>query len=462
MPRRNLFLLFVAVVLAALCYQRPYLRVLAGAMARVERDALEPVTERDLFEGAMDGMLGQLDKHSIYLAPDKLEGFYEEIDQQFGGVGMMVAVDPGSRQLKVLCPLVDSPACRAGILAGDLIVRIDNKATRGMSLEKANSLLRGDPDTSLTLSILHEGAKEPRDVHIVRKIVQVESVEGDTRNADGSWNFFLPGHDHIAYVHVTSFTAATADELKRTLERLTARGMRGLVLDLRDNPGGYVQAGVDVCKLLIPPGVIVTVRDRDRTVREAHQADVRGPFADVPLAVLVNGDTASAAEIVAACLQDHHRAKIVGSRTYGKGTVQEVIELGQDYGAMKFTTASYWRPSGRNIQRPHERRAKGPWGVLPDAACQVALKPDELEAWRQWRARRDMFASVADLTPSPENPADAANDNAGADDADAAADDDDAETPAEKPKVIDPKKLKNFVDRQLRRAVECVEKPAHS
>jgi carboxyl-terminal processing protease len=438
MPRRNLAILFFAAVLAAICYRTPHQRMLAGAMACVERDALEPIGEQYLFEGAMQGMLAEVDEHSMFVPPDELEDFYEEYDLQFGGVGIQPALDPDTRQLKVLSPLVGSPAYRAGILAGDQILRIDGYDTEGMSLTKASELLRGEPDAPVTLVVLHEGAKEPVEIRLIRQIVQVESVAGDTRNADGSWNFLLEGRDRIGYVRITCFTDATVREFKETLERLKARGLRGLVLDLRDNPGGYVEASVDVCKMLIRSGVIVTTRGRSGAARKVYSkvycADRPEPFVDVPLAVVVNENTASAAEIVAACLQDHRRAKIVGSRTYGKGTVQEVIDLGWDYGAMKFTTASYRRPSDENIQRPRDPKSKAPWGVSPDQGCQVALTSKEFAAWQRWRARRDTFSSVAGLAAVP-----------------------DQSNPSAPSDSIDKKDLRTFVDRPLRRAVECVE-----
>jgi carboxyl-terminal processing protease len=435
MTRRNLAILFFAAVLAIVCRQQPYHRILDGAMSFVGSHALDPIDEQYLFEGAMKGMLSEVDHYSAFFSPDEMESFHEEYDLQFGGVGIQSALDPDTQYIQVLSPIVGSPAYQAGILAGDLILRIDNRDTKGMSLKKASELLRGEPGTPVTLSVLHKGEKEPEEIRLVRETIQEESVVGDTRNADGTWNFFLEDRDRIGYVRITGFTDATVSEFKETMDWLTARGMRGLVLDMRDNPGGYVEACVDVCRMLIRPGVIVTTRGRGRVVRKVYGAQAPGPFVDVPLVVVVNENTASAAEIVAACLQDQHRAKIVGSRTYGKGTVQDVIELRQEYGAMKFTAANYWRPSDQNIQRPHDPKSKEPWGVSPNKGCQVALTSKEYAKWQRWRARRDMSPVVADLIPiadesHPDRPSDA----------------------------IDPKEFKNYVDRALRRAVECLEK----
>jgi carboxyl-terminal processing protease len=395
MPRRNLFLLIAVTFVALLCYERvqktPYGRVLANAMATIENQYLEPVKESTLFEKAMDGMIGDLDPNSVYITPAELQEFNQSIDLQFEGVGMEVAMDPETKQLTVLSPMAGSPAYQAGILAGDSILRIDGNSTQGMSLHDAVGLLRGRPGTSVTLTILHQGQDEPVAISIVRGKIQAESVRGDTRNADGSWNFFLEGHNQIGYIRIDSFTDKTAEEMERALMWLSSHDMRGLVLDLRDDPGGYVGAAVHVCDELLSSGTIVTVRRRGGQISHTYTASGQGQFTGFPVAVLVNGHSASAAEIVAACLQDNHRAKVFGQRTYGKGTVQQVIDLEKGCGAMKITTASYWRPSGKNIHRAKDAGPKSDWGVLPDKDCIVEMTDDEQNDWRQWRAHRDGF-----------------------------------------------------------------------
>ena len=427
MPRRNLFVLVVVTLVALLCYQRvqknPYGRVLAQAMTKIENQYLEPIRTSELFEGAMDGMVGRLDDYSAYITPADLQEFHETIDQEFGGVGMEVALEPQTKQLTVLSPLVGSPAYKAGIRAGDKLLRIGQASTQGMSLKDAVGLLRGKPGDPVALTVLHEGEEKPVEITIVRSIIQVDTVWGDTRNADGSWNFFLEGRDRIGYLRISSFTDKTVDELRKALDWLSEHDMRGLVLDLRDDPGGYLKAAVGVCDLLIDSGVIVTTRRRDGRIGRTSVASGQGQFTDFPMAVLVNQQTASAAEIVAACLQDHHRAAIVGGRTYGKGTVQEVIDLEKGCGALKLTTSSYWRPSGKNIHRPPNAGVEADWGVSPDEGCKVALTNEEQTRWRLWRARRDVFQ------PAAKN----GDGNSGAE---------------------------PFVDRPLLRAVEYVEKEA--
>ena len=427
MPRRNLLILFLVAIVALLCrhhtHDGPYTRVMAEAMTIIENRALEPVGDRKLFEGAMSGMLGQLDDYSIYLSPEGLADFEKEVDLQFAGIGIEIAIDPETKQLKVLSPFADSPASKAGILAGDKIVSIGKTNTRGMSMNDAIVLLRGKSGEPVTLSILHQGEQKPQEVTIVREMVQGTSVLGDTRNPDGSWNFFLDGHDQIGYLRISDFTEHTVDELRQALAWMTDKGMRGLVLDLRDNPGGYLDAAVDICDLLIASGKIVTTKSRGGDIRESYSASGDAPFTDFPMAVIVNEDSASASEIVAACLQDNHRAVVVGQRSFGKGTVQELIDLEPGCGAMKLTTSSYWRPSDKNIQRPRKAIAKDEWGVSPDKGFEVVLADDEFKRWEEWREARDVYQPTAK----------------------------DAETK---------KDAKPFVDRQRLRAVENVEKQA--
>lgn len=410
MPRRNLLLLIVVTLVALLCYDQvqktPYGRVMADAMGIIEDRYWEPVQASKLFERAMDGMIGNLDPNSMYITPDELNDFREEIDQQFEGIGIEVAIDPETKQLMVLSPLAGTPASKAGILAGDKILRIGHDSTQGMSLQDAIGLMRGKLGEPVTLTIQHEGEDKPIELTVLRDKIQVESIQGDTRNVDGTWNYWLQGHPQIGYIRITSFTDKTAAEAEKVLNDLASHDLRGLVLDLRDNPGGYVDAAVQICDLLIPVGdEIVAVRRRGGEVSERYTAAGQDPFVEFPIAVLVNDMSASAAEIVAACLQDNHRAVIVGGRTYGKGTIQELIDLEKGCGAMKITTASYWRPNGQNIHRPQNTSQKDVWGVSPDKDYAVNLTSEEQNRWRVWRAKRDAFQPAENGTAKNGNAA---------------------------------------------------------
>ena len=367
MPRRNLlWLLFIAVASLA-CYHcvqhNRYGRAVGDVFDEISRHYYEPVDNDSLFQGAVEGMVERLkDDYSAYIPPTEQKAFDASINKRFEGVGMQVVLDPKTKQLTVVTPMAGSPAFEAGVRAGDVVLKIDGRGTQGMSLDEAVKLIQGDPGTSVALSILHEGQQKPVGVEVVRRMIEVDTVRGDRRNADGLWDFFLPGHDRIGYVRITGFAEKTADDLRQAIDWLTARNMRALILDLRDNPGGLLTSAAEVCDIFIDSGVIVATRGREGQIRQVMVASGKGPFTRFPpVAVLVNQDSASASEIVAACLQDHGRATIVGQRTYGKGTVQEVSDLGDDRGELKLTVAGYWRPSNKNI---HRRRGAGENDVL--------------------------------------------------------------------------------------------------
>jgi carboxyl-terminal processing protease len=428
MPRRNLLFLLAVCIFALVCYQKTqtnrYGQLLSESLDLIERISLEKVKPEELFEGAMEGMVerlnsGGMDENSSYIPPKTLPEFREMIDQQFGGVGIRPSIDPATRQIIVANTLPGTPAYAAGVQAGDKILRIDDHSTQGMSIKDAVSLIRGKPGEPVNITVLHQGEDKPVEIKIVRAVIQGETVLGDTRNADGSWNYFLPGYDRMGYLRITSFGDETATELKRAVEWLVDHDMQGLILDLRDNPGGLLPAAIGVCDLFIPSGVIVSTRGRDGGTLDTWQASGKGPFTKFPMVVLVNQLSASASEIVAACLQDHHRAAIVGQRTYGKGTVQRVIELDDGRGALKLTTASYWRPSNKNIHRRKDAGENDDWGVQPDPGWEARVEGDDLTRFQLWRMRRDISKAVES---------------------------------AGKAKGED-----KFVDRQLTKAVECLQ-----
>lgn len=396
MPRRNLVLLMAVGLVSLICYQKVqhsrYGRILVDAMTQIERRSLEPIGQEELFEGAIEGMVGRLDEYSAFINTRRLPEFRETLEQEFGGVGIEVLFDPKVRQLTVIRPLVGTPAHEAGIQAGDRILRIDGQSTQGLSSDDSVALMRGKPGQPVILSILHRGQEEPVEIEIIRAVIHVDTVLGDTRRTDGSWNFFLEGHDSIGYLRINVFAEKTGQELRRALEQMQPE-MKGLILDLRDDPGGWLTAAVDVCDLLVDSGMIVTTRRRDGSIKEPYAATAEGTFGRFPMAVLVNHYSASASEIVAACLQDHRRAVVVGQRTWGKGTVQEVIDLEGGQGALKLTTASYWRPSGKNIHRLKDATEDDDWGVRPDEGYEVKVQGEDLTRLRTWRFRRDGYKS---------------------------------------------------------------------
>jgi len=427
MPHRNLIVLLVAAIAAIVCHHRVetnrYGRVLVDAMGQIERRYVEPIDAGELFEGAMEGMVRRLnDPYSQFVTASDLQQFNESLQQEFGGVGMEVSQDPKTRQLRVVAPLYGTPAYEAGIRAGDRILRIERRGTHGLSLADAVRLMRGRPGTTVTLQVLHAGQSEPVELTLRRRRIPIDTVLGDTRNPDGTWNFTIEGHPEVGYARVNAFSPETADHLRRVLEVLLDGEMQKLVLDLRDDPGGLLDAAVHLSDLFLREGLIVSVRRRDGS--ESYFARPRGTLPDFPMVVLVNQHSASASEIVAACLKDHGRAKIAGQRTYGKGTVQQVLDLEGGQGALKLTTASYWRPSGQNINRHVDSTKEDDWGVRPSPSLEVQLEGEEYAQLRAWRLRRGI-PRENDAVPDNEEPAD-------------------------------------FVDRQLQRAVEYLQSDAET
>jgi carboxyl-terminal processing protease len=303
------------------------------------------------------------------------------------------------RQLTVESPLYGTPAYRAGMLAGDRILEINGESTKDFTLQDAVDRLRGAPGTRVKLKVLHLAATDPVDIELERAEIKVATVLGDARAADDTWDFFLTDEDRIGYIRVTQFSESTTEELRAALDWLKQRDMQGLILDLRNNPGGLLESAVDVADLFIDEGVIVSTRGRDGVARAMYQARAEGTFTDFPLVVLVNHYSASASEIVAACLQDHGRATIVGQRTWGKGSVQDVIDLEDGQSALKLTMASYWRPNGHNIHRLSDATEDDEWGVRPLPQDEVKLSDEDLAKMFQARRDRDILRPRAAADP---------------------------------------------------------------
>ena len=250
-------------------------------------------------------------------------------------------------------PEPGTPAARANLLPGDRILAIDDHDTEGLAMSDVLGLMRGRPGTTIRLLIQQEHAPQPRSFELVREVINIESILGDRRNEKGAWEFRLADEPRIAHVRIASFGDRTAIEFASILEQVLADGAAAVVLDLRDNAGGALDAAVAVCEMLLPADkLIVETRGRGEALRQRYATSVDGRYLDLPIAVVVNQNSASAAEIVAACLQDHGRAIVAGERTYGKGTVQQLVPLESGRSLLKLTWASFWRPSGARIHRP--------------------------------------------------------------------------------------------------------------
>ncbi len=362
-------------------------RLLVDTIDQVERNYVNDVDRRELFEAAIQGVLGKLDPYSAYIGPEELKQFRSSVESEFGGIGIQIGMDDG--RLKVLSPLVGSPAYKAGVLAGDWIVEIDGKSTEGISIDDAVKRLKGEAGTKVAIVVRSEGNAEKRTVEVARERIHVETVLGDHRDPEDAWSFVLDGETRVGYIRLTAFSRDTARELRQALEKLKNDNARGLILDLRFNPGGLLSAAIEVADLFIAKGRIVSTKGRNSPER-AWDAKQNAVFENVPMVVLVNRYSASASEIVAACLQDNKRAAIVGERTWGKGSVQNVIELEEGASALKLTTAAYRRPSGKNIHRFDKADENGEWGVLPDDGYELKLDPTELANMIQDRRERDI------------------------------------------------------------------------
>ena len=401
MPVRNLVTLFLAAVLSLMCHVKAdrnrYATTVSEAMDLITFNYLEDVGYRDLYENAMRGMAEGLDPYSSYISPADYQRFQEELDQEFGGIGILVEFNRETNRLVVMSPLFDTPAARAGVRAGDVILAIDGRDTSGMSFRDAVELIRGKPGEPVRLTILHPGEQNPIDVEMLRAIIPIESVLGDGRRTDGGWDFQLQDDPRITYIRLINFGENTVTELSQVLQ---GRKTEALILDLRDNAGGLLDAAVGTCNMFLDEGTIVTIRGRDGEVQRTFEAD-GSPLlpSDLPVVVLVNHFSASASEIVAACLQDHERAKIIGQRSWGKGTVQNVIQIEAGRAALKLTTASYWRPSGKNIHRLKEATDEDEWGVRPDPGFEVTLTDEQADGIRQRRREKDIGAKSK---PAPE------------------------------------------------------------
>ncbi|MFH1266866.1 MAG: S41 family peptidase, partial [Planctomycetota bacterium] len=300
-------------------------KLLVDTLDQVERNYVKDISRRELIEAAIQGILDKLDPYSSYISPKELDEFRTSVDGNFGGIGIQIAIENG--QLKVLSPLVGTPAYRAGMMAGDRILDIDGKSTDGIDgVEEAVRQLKGEAGSQVSLTVLHPNQSEKEPITLTREIIRVDTVLGDHRNEDDHWDFLLDRPGKIGYVRITAFSRGTADELRRTLEELKKREFRGLILDLRFNPGGLLGSAVEVSDLFVSQGRIVSTAGRAAPER-SWDAKESGTLEGFPMVVLVNRYSASASEIVAACLQDHKRAVVMGERTWGKGSVQNVIEL---------------------------------------------------------------------------------------------------------------------------------------
>ena len=314
------------------------LRTFTDVFTHIKRDYVEEIDDTTLLEYAIRGMLSGLDPHSSYLNEEEFKELRVGTSGQFGGLGIEVSMEDGF--VKVVSPIDDTPAQRAGMQSGDLIIRIDNKLVKGMTLNDAVKLMRGDPGSTINLTVVRDGLDRPIIVDIERAIIQINSIKHRLIE------------DHFGYVRIAQFQFKTTQSMLEAIDLLKEQSdgnLKGLVLDLRNNPGGVLSSAVGVSSAFIDKGLIVYTDGRDSHSKLRYKAESGDAMDAAPIVVLVNGGSASASEIVAGALQDHKRAIIMGEKTFGKGSVQTIQDL-QAGGAVKLTTARYYTPSGRSIQ----------------------------------------------------------------------------------------------------------------
>jgi carboxyl-terminal processing protease len=400
-------------------------RMLADTIDQVERNYVRKVDRRRLVEAAIKGILTELDQHSAYISPEEMDRFRTTVEAGYGGVGIQLN-RTADGQLRVISPMVNSPAYRAGILKGDRIVEIDGRNVEKIGVDEAVKLVKGKPGTRITITVVRARGNAKETVELTRENIHVETVLGQHRKADDAWDYVLDPQRRIGYVRLTSFTRDTAADLKKVLTQLKRDKVAGLVLDLRFNPGGLLGAAIEVCDMFVSQGRIVTVSGRN-TPSRSWDAHKEGTFEGFPVVVLVNRYSASASEIVAACLQDHKRAIVLGERTWGKGSVQNVVMLNEGkpgtdtsegVGALKLTTAGYQRPSGKNIDRGPRAKDTDEWGVSPNPGFELKLSDEELEALQiDWRKHEMVAGKPSGAKPAAASPAKTEADAAATNDA---------------------------------------------
>ena len=326
------------------------LKKLRRIMAIVEENYVDELSFDDIVDKAIDGLLSNLDAHSNYLNKKKFDDLRANTDGEFGGIGITVGLKDGA--LTIIAPVDGTPGDKAGLKSGDVIVRVNDKSTIDMSIDDAVNLMRGAPKTKVELTIVRKGESKPLVFNIVRDMIKIDSVK--VRKVEGS---------DFAYVRVSSFDKNVTRNVLSELKQIGK--INGIVLDLRNNPGGILDQAVDLSRLFIKSGVIVTQKGRTKSENIEYKAK-SAPYADIPVVVLINGGSASASEIVAGALQDHKRAVLIGEQTFGKGSVQTVMQIDKDEG-LKLTTAKYYLPSGRTIQAV---------GVTPDIIVYPGVTPE--------------------------------------------------------------------------------------
>jgi carboxyl-terminal processing protease len=375
-----------------------FVRTLIDIHRHVSANYAEPVDENGLREGAIEGLMSKLDQFSVYVPPSKQEEFERMLEGSFKGVGIQLEQTEDGK-IEVVTPIDGSPALKAGVLAGDIILKVNGESIEGLKLPEVIKKIGGPLGTEVKLTVRHVTGEEA-ELTMAREEIHVPTVKGYQRKQDGSWDWYICEDPKVAYLRITQFTPETYNRVKEALDALLADGMQGLLLDLRFNPGGRLDQAIQIVDLFIEKGVILSTKGRARPEQVVH-AKESGTLPNFPMIVLVNEHSASASEIVAGSLMDNKRAVVLGTRTYGKGSVQELIPLDSDGGELKLTVAYYYLPSGRLV---HKKKDATDWGVQPQIV--VAMDPQSearvlRERFEQEQFRRPLPKATTQAATNP-------------------------------------------------------------
>jgi carboxyl-terminal processing protease len=348
------------------------LKTLNEVLDIVQKNYVEEIESKKLIEGAINGMMKSLDPHSTYMTADMYKELEVETRGSFGGIGIEITIKKDV--LTVVAPIEDTPAFNAGIKAGDQIIQIDGKSTKDISIMEAVKKLRGPKDSRVTITIMRENLTKPKEFVITRDIIKIKSIKSKIFD------------DRIGYIRVSSFQERTVDDLKKEIKDINAKVgvITGLILDFRNNPGGLLNQAIGVTDIFLKSGIIVSTKGRTKSMESQSVAKDDGDEPTCPIVVLVNEGTASASEIVSGALQDNGRALVIGTQTFGKGSVQTVIPL-EEGSALKLTTAKYYTPNGRSIQAE---------GIKPDIIVKHIRPPEDRESTDDFIRERDLKGHI--------------------------------------------------------------------
>ncbi|HSU67214.1 MAG TPA: S41 family peptidase [Tepidisphaeraceae bacterium] len=405
MNREKIAWVVSLILVAMLAFQLPgslarreddyaFVKTLIDIHREVDSNYVEPIDEEKLQNGSINGMMGELDPYSIYIPPAKEKEFENLLEGSFEGVGIELSQQENG-DIQVVSPIPDSPALKAGVMAGDILLKVNGTDLKGEKIADVQKLIKGPLGSDVKLTVRHLDGREA-ELTMKRQQIVLPTVMGYRRDGKNNWDFWVSKDPRIAYIRITQFTSDTYTELKKALDQVLPNGMQGLILDVRFNPGGRLDQAKAVVNLFVRKGTIVKTKGLHRPEEVATADPDKALPQDFPMIVLVNEHSASAAEIVAGSLKDNQRALIVGTRTYGKGSVQEIIPMQEDGGELKLTVAYYYLPSGRLV---HRKKGATDWGVDPQLNVPMSEEAEQKVLLEQ--GQNELFHKALPLATRP-------------------------------------------------------------